>query len=574
MRVLGRSIVFMALVLCPPGFAQVGDFEFEASVGSDNGAGIASFSDGAYTIEASGADIWGGSDGMYWVYSPFESEGFRVTWEMDFGPSVIPQDGGEAENDWKKAGVMFRADESDGAINVMALIRTDNAARIQVRPEAGAATRGTPVDPRSESDTQVFQFVRIGETFSLFRQQEDGSFRNVGNDVAPEVPTSGFIGLALTSHDTNRVESANFSNVQIETISAAAQATRLVTGGPLADAGSTITVELGVAGIASDSDEITVTDEVPEGWTIDAGSFNATAGSASANGRIVTWTLTGADMAGDPYLVYEVTAGPDGGQQFFSGSASVGGESLGTGGAGGVYILGESDPFPSALYDGHMDISDPANPDNLGAEGTAIYDAETGTMDVFGSGNDIWGTADNFHYVYKAVPINEFVSIEAQVVLDNFTSTNTWAKAGPMIRDDLDASASHVFAMIRSQGRDFAPQWRPDFGAGGAWDGDPTLIFGGTEAGMQSGKVGVSRDPSTDPATITFWYYDAVTGERVDSMTRDDVVFLGSFDDPDIIYAGLAVTAHEVGSISIGTFTEVTLQIGDDVTDVVDWSLY
>ncbi len=568
MKKISVVTVLALLVASPFALAQVGGFNFEASVGSDQGAGVASFDNGTYSIEASGNDIWDGADGMYWIYNEASGAGWRATVEMDFGPNVVPDDGGEAQSDWIKAGIMFRVDESEGSANVTGLIRTDNGARVQVRPAAGESTRGTPVISRGDNDTQVFQFVRIGDTFTLFRQQTDGSFVNVGSDSVADFPETGFLGLALTAHDTGRVENAIFKDFSLEQISAAATATRIVTGAAVSKPGDTAQVELNVSGIAGAGDTTTVTETVPEGWTV--GALNESVGTATENGGVITWIIEGS-LDVEPQLLYDVTVGSNNGAQAFSGSAVVGDSDFATGGDGGLFVGAKSANL--GLFDDSLDITNDAE-NNLGEAGVAFFDEVNGVYTVVGSGNDIWGSDDNFHYLYKAVPIDQFVSIKATVELDPFTSGSTWAKAGPMIRDDIVSNSTHLFAMIRAQGRDFGPQWRDTWGGGGAWDGDPSLIFGGTETGQQSGTVAVSVDPTADEAVFTYW--DASTGERVDSLTRpaSSTEWFGSFDDASVFFVGLAVTAHEVGSISIGRFSQVEITVGDETSDIGAWSLY
>jgi hypothetical protein len=62
-----------------------------------------------------------------------------------------------------------------------------------------------------------------------------------------------------------------------------------------------------------------------------------------------------------------------------------------------------------------------------------------GQMTVSGAGADIWGTADQFTFVYKT--LNGDGSLVARVV-NIGSGTNTWAKGGVMIRDSLDAGSA------------------------------------------------------------------------------------------------------------------------------------
>ena len=68
--------------------------------------------------------------------------------------------------------------------------------------------------------------------------------------------------------------------------------------------------------------------------------------------------------------------------------------------------------------------------------GSTTYSAGAFTIDA--SGTDIWGTSDQFRFVYQ--PISGDVQITARV--DSQTVTNEWAKAGVMIRTSLAANSA------------------------------------------------------------------------------------------------------------------------------------
>src|SRR5262249_39500752 len=70
-----------------------------------------------------------------------------------------------------------------------------------------------------------------------------------------------------------------------------------------------------------------------------------------------------------------------------------------------------------------------------GAVGSAS--ALNGAFTVRGAGDDIWGTADAFQFVYQ--PMTGDGTLVARVTGIQFTSA--WAKAGLMIRQDLTAGA-------------------------------------------------------------------------------------------------------------------------------------
>ena len=94
-----------------------------------------------------------------------------------------------------------------------------------------------------------------------------------------------------------------------------------------------------------------------------------------------------------------------------------------------------------------QDVGNPA------VAGQASYAA--GTFTVAGAGVDIWGTTDQFRFVYQA--LNGDGSIVARV--DSLQNTDPWAKAGVMIREDLTGNAPNVL-VPQTAANGTAVQWR------------------------------------------------------------------------------------------------------------------
>ena len=76
--------------------------------------------------------------------------------------------------------------------------------------------------------------------------------------------------------------------------------------------------------------------------------------------------------------------------------------------------------------------------------------AETGgKISLTGAGADIWGNSDQFTYAYKT--LNGDGAMVARVV-SNGTGTNTWAKGGVMIRDNLNGGSAHAMMVMTGSG--------------------------------------------------------------------------------------------------------------------------
>jgi len=76
--------------------------------------------------------------------------------------------------------------------------------------------------------------------------------------------------------------------------------------------------------------------------------------------------------------------------------------------------------------------------------GSFGYDPIADIYTITADGWDISGTADGFHYAYKR--LSSAGSIEAQVL--GMTNTSGWAKAGVMIREDLDPNSAHAMTFV------------------------------------------------------------------------------------------------------------------------------
>src|ERR1041384_1097977 len=104
----------------------------------------------------------------------------------------------------------------------------------------------------------------------------------------------------------------------------------------------------------------------------------------------------------------------------------------------------------------------------VGAAGSASNNGNGG-FTVKGSGADIWGTADEFHYVYFSLTGDiEFVG---RVTGVDFT--DGWAKAGLMARESLNANSANFMVFMTPQ--DISGiQWRSTTG------GNSDYLGGGT----------------------------------------------------------------------------------------------
>jgi hypothetical protein len=167
-----------------------------------------------------------------------------------------------------------------------------------------------------------------------------------------------------------------------------------------------------------------------------------------------------------------------------------------------------------------------------GLAGSASY--ANGTFTVKGAGADIWGSSDAFFYASQAVTGD--VQITARVV--TLQNTNTFAKAGVMLRTSAAANAAHVLLDVRPTG-DIEFVTRPTNGA------QTTYLAGAVQ-----------------PAPA--WLKLARTGSTVAGYVSSDGVswrLVGSTSSSIASSAliGLAVSSHNVSALNTSTFDNVVV---------------
>ncbi len=167
----------------------------------------------------------------------------------------------------------------------------------------------------------------------------------------------------------------------------------------------------------------------------------------------------------------------------------------------------------------------------------SFVEAPAGTYTMTGSGVDIWGTADQFHFAYKT--LTGAGSIVAKV--ESVANTHAWAKAGVMIRETLDAGSKHAFACV-TPGNGVAFQGRTD---------TDTASFSTNQTGLAAPYwVKLERDAAgnftaSHSANGTTW--QPVTNAVPQNIPMSSVV-----------YIGLALTSHDAAQTCQAKFSSVS----------------
>ena len=168
----------------------------------------------------------------------------------------------------------------------------------------------------------------------------------------------------------------------------------------------------------------------------------------------------------------------------------------------------------------------------VAATGSASY--SDGVFTVKGSGADIWGTADEFRFVYQT--LNGDGQITARVT--GVQNTTAWAKAGVMIRETLDANSKHAM-MVLTPGNGLAFQRR--------------ISTGGSSSHTSGGAASAPYWVRMVRSGNTFTAYKSSDGTNWTQVGSETIGMATS------VYVGLAVTSHNDGTLCTATFDNVSV---------------
>lgn len=168
--------------------------------------------------------------------------------------------------------------------------------------------------------------------------------------------------------------------------------------------------------------------------------------------------------------------------------------------------------------------------------GTTAYDATTGVITNAGSGSDVWGTSDGFHFAYQPIVGNTTLIVR----VTSIQNTAAWAKSGLEIREQLTANSKHV-GMIASYSNSPQFLWRSSTG------GSTTSV---------NGTAGVAFSP--------VWLRLVRTGNSFTASKSSDGVSWTTVGTQTVsmnstVYVGLLTSALNNSKLNTSTFESLSI---------------
>lgn len=186
------------------GAEAIGQFSNHADVGAVKTLGkvVYDANQQIYKISASGKNMWGAEDQLHYLYNQMTGD-FIVQAQVAFeGQGVDPH---------RKIGWNVRSALETSSPNVNSAVHGDGLVSLQFREKSGGETDQYPMQIKAAN---VIQLERRGDLY-IFSAAKKGEPFQVTSVSHVKLGEKVFVGLALTAHNADVVETATVSNVRI-----------------------------------------------------------------------------------------------------------------------------------------------------------------------------------------------------------------------------------------------------------------------------------------------------------------------------------------------------------------------
>ncbi len=536
-----------------------------ADVGAPTLAGSESLSNGIWSIQGAGGDIWDTSDQFHYDWQSLAGDG-------TLSAEVVSQ---QHTDNWAKAGVMLRASTAPGAPFYAVYVTPGNGITVQYRATAGALAQQQATIPGSPP--VYLRVGRNGTTFNAYTSSDGITWSAIAGSAVNIAGLTGTLlaGLAVTAHNGGALSTATFESVTFSTCPAGWTCGDVgapaLTGSESASNG-VWTVQGAGGDIWGTSDQFHYVWQI---WGVDgtlsvhvasqtntspwakagvmlrastkpgapfydavvtpgngiAIQYRAVAGGSAQqitpiSGKVPTWLKVA--RLGTTFSAYTSS---DGVKWTLVPMSSITLTNLtGTLLAGLAVTSHNAGAFSAVAFDTVSLSTCPAGwtCGDVGAPAlTGGQSVSNGDWMVQGAGGDIWNTSDQFHYIWRTVSSDG--SVRARVASQ--TNTSPWAKAGVMFRVSTDP-ASAYYAMLVTPSNGIVVQYRTSQGV----QTSQIAIVGSVPVYLKVSRAGNVFSAYTS-ANGTTW--TQVPGSAVTLANLSGTLL-----------AGLAVTSHNSGALS------------------------
>ena len=176
-------------------------------IGNTSVPGTGCESNGTFTLEGDGADIWGTADAFHYVYQSLSGDGEIIARVTSL----------ENTNAWAKAGVMIRENNAAGSKHAMMIVTPGNGTAFQRRVTTNGTSLNTAAGDGLAAPVWV-KMERSGSTLTGSKSTDGNTWTVVGSETI-SMTSDVLVGLCVTSHTTAAQATATFTNVSINNAS-------------------------------------------------------------------------------------------------------------------------------------------------------------------------------------------------------------------------------------------------------------------------------------------------------------------------------------------------------------------
>src|SRR5438309_2319565 len=179
----------------------------DQDVGTVGLVGSAAFTNGTFTVNGAGSQVWGTADSFHFAYQVLSGNGTIVARVVSVNPtSATP-------------GVMIRDSLNPNAMSAFGAYYASNA-YLNYRSTTGGNTSQSSA--AAGSLPYWLKLSRSGSTVSAYTSADGVNWTPIGSSQTINMGQSVYIGLALCSNTTSTLATATFDNVSVNSTAAPA----------------------------------------------------------------------------------------------------------------------------------------------------------------------------------------------------------------------------------------------------------------------------------------------------------------------------------------------------------------
>jgi TolB protein len=187
---------------------DLGIFEGSGDIGKVGHAGSVEFdpSDNSYAVTGSGTNMWFDSDQLHYVWK-------KVSGDVSIAANVDWV--GEGVDPHRKACLIIRQDLDTASVYVDAAMHGDGLTSIQYRGNPGGITREVQANVSSPERIRI---EKNGDYFTMSVGSRNGPLESSGGTFKLSISEPFYVGLGVSAHNNDALETAIFSDVRIESL--------------------------------------------------------------------------------------------------------------------------------------------------------------------------------------------------------------------------------------------------------------------------------------------------------------------------------------------------------------------